>query len=385
MNPQTAPPSTHVAWLDSVRGLAALSVIGSHYVNSYDLPCQSSLCAELLSNTPLHIWWDGAAAVSMFFVLSGLVLSLKYFRHTKTPDLSGFSLIGYLLGRVWRIWPPYLAALFISILLHQLYQATADFLPSTIPRQNDWLPLLWGRDPNWENVYKDSFLLGMKMDTFFLPQAWTLNIELALSFLVPLGILAAARHSAWLVFFFLFAIKPLGLTPYLIHFMLGILLAKHHSELVGCLQQRGAYRKLLWLLAILLYTSGTTLNYPLPGALLSWMAALGSALLLLNTMASARSKNLLNLPLLRYVGKISYSIYLLHFAVLFTATPRFLVWLDASPKWFVPAWWLGLLFTIVGSIAVSALSYRWVEMPSMAIGKRLSRRFDAAKRGQTDY
>jgi hypothetical protein len=33
-----------------------------------------------MTYAPLRVWWDGAAAVSFFFVLSGLVLSLRHFR-----------------------------------------------------------------------------------------------------------------------------------------------------------------------------------------------------------------------------------------------------------------------------------------------------------------
>lgn len=141
---RSAKESAHLAWLDSVRGLAALAVVASHYVRGYDLPCRGGACDRLLSNTPLRIWWDGAAAVSLFFVLSGLVLSLRYFR----AGAAGFSradLAGYWLGRICRIWPPYLAALACSALLYQHYQAVSASLPGTLPQSNGWLPHMWGR------------------------------------------------------------------------------------------------------------------------------------------------------------------------------------------------------------------------------------------------
>jgi len=362
----------HVAWLDSVRGLAALTVIGSHYVNSYDLPCRSDFCNRLLSNTPLHFWWDGGAAVSLFFVLSGLVLSLRHFRHGHSPDLSRFSLSDYCIGRVCRIWLPYLVALSLSALLYQHYQAVAANLPSTLPKQNGWLPVMWGRPAGWADFFKDSFLLGMRMEMVYLPQAWTLSIELALSLLVPLGILLAGKSSSWLLFFCLFAIQPLGLSPFSFHFMLGILIAKHHGWLGQWLRLKTLARRCGWAVGVFLYTAGETLDGVINTYWMGWLTGLGSAVLLLAAFGSATAQKVLSWSWFRHVGKVSYSIYLIHFAVLINATPLFLSWLDASSAGFVSAWWLGLAANLVLSISLATFSYRWVEVPSMALGKRLA-------------
>lgn len=374
-----SPSPAHVAWLDSVRGLAALAVIGSHYVNSYDLPCRSDFCNRLLSNTPLHVWWDGGAAVGLFFVLSGLVLSLRHFRHGGSPDLSRFSLGDYWAGRVCRIWLPYLAALALSALLHRHYLAAKADLPATLPRQNDWLPYLWDRALGWGDFFQDSFLLGMRMDMAYLPQAWTLSIELGLSLLVPVGIMLAARSSLWLVFFSLFAIQPLGISPCLFHFMLGILLAKHHESLGLWLRGKTLCRRCAMVLGFLLYTSGETLSDHLPPSAVGYLAALGAGLLLLCSFASARLQKILSLPGFRFIGKVSYSIYLLHFAVLIIVTPSFLALLNAPAEGFYAAWWLGLAANLVLSTALAGLSYRFIEVPSMALGKRLGRRLAAQR------
>src|SRR4051794_39802460 len=99
----TDAPQTCISFLDSVRGIAALSVVANHYVLAYGMPKWQ----WVLSRTPLSIWWDGPAAVSMFFVLSGLVLSIKHFHATKNPSLHAFSIGGYCLARVCRIWVPF--------------------------------------------------------------------------------------------------------------------------------------------------------------------------------------------------------------------------------------------------------------------------------------
>jgi peptidoglycan/LPS O-acetylase OafA/YrhL len=104
----TTESLTHITAFDTVRGLAALSVVFSHFIGAYGWPTGSQAVKQALTYSPLHIVWDGFAAVSLFYVLSGLVLSIKYFRHTKRPDLSQYPLSQFLTSRVFRIWPPYL-------------------------------------------------------------------------------------------------------------------------------------------------------------------------------------------------------------------------------------------------------------------------------------
>jgi len=349
-------------------------VIGAHYVNSYDLPCQRDFCNRLLTYTPLHLWWDGGAAVSLFFVLSGLVLSLRYFRHGASADLSIFNLAKYFIGRVCRIWLPYLVALSISALLYQHYQ-TVLFNPPvvTIPEQNDWLPYLWGQGAGWKTFFQDSFLLGMRMEMVYLPQAWTLSIELVLSLLVPMGIFLAARSTLRLIFFTIFAIVFLCFSPFLFHFMLGVLIAKYQERLGSLLRTKTVSRRCIFVLGFILYTIGESLEDKVSSTLIGWLTGLGAGLLILVVFGSLRMQQVLSLSWLRYIGKVSYSIYLIHFAVLITATPLCLSLLNASPDWFVFAWWMGFAANLAISIFVASFSYRFIEVPSMALGKYLGR------------
>jgi hypothetical protein len=44
----------------------------------------------IASHTPLNVWWDRVAAVSLFLVLSGFVSCLKYFGHAGSSKAPGF-------------------------------------------------------------------------------------------------------------------------------------------------------------------------------------------------------------------------------------------------------------------------------------------------------
>ncbi len=83
--------------LDSLRGVAALTVVLHHF---------SRICPEnfthLLIRTPLRLLLAGDQAVILFFLLSGFVLTLPYKKNTS------LSYGPFLLRRVCRIYLPYL-------------------------------------------------------------------------------------------------------------------------------------------------------------------------------------------------------------------------------------------------------------------------------------
>jgi peptidoglycan/LPS O-acetylase OafA/YrhL len=388
MNSSPATPkaenSTHITAFDTVRGLAALSVVFSHYINFYGWPTKSIAVKQAWTYSPLHIVWDGFAAVSLFYVLSGLVLSIKYFRDTKHPELSQFQLPHFLTSRVFRIWPPYLA---IFLLSYGLRRWVGFFDGTTIPTASNLMFSSWDKSIPFLQLVQEGLLLRSG-DYFLVPQGWTLPIELAISFLVPVGILLASRNTGWLVFFTLLLIGPLGTTYFVFHFAAGILLARYYSEIRAWLEPRRGWKVAALLMGILLYTFRFTLPFYLSWELadsIPWLVTgIGSALLLMVVISSNRTRTILSLAWLRFIGKVSYSIYLIHFLVLIELTPRLLRLLNA-PKAALPyAWWMGLAFTVIATLGLAALSHHWLEMPSMAFGKSLLKRFTEWKlrRGQ---
>lgn len=362
----------HIAWLDSVRGLAALTVVASHYVLSYDLPCASLACDRLLTYSPLRFWWNGSGAVSLFFVLSGLALSLKHFRRGAKPDLSRFDLAEFCLARFCRLWPPYAVALALNFGLYRLYRAVAPSFPETAPPRNDWIPYLWeSHRVDWVDAVRESVLFDLPATVVYLPHAWTLAIELSLSLLLPVGLSLAARGMGWLAFFAIFALYPLGASPFIAHFALGLAIAAKRDAWATWLQNRPTIRRMSAILGVLLYTSGDLLADELGEKPLWLLSGLGAGLMLLYALASQRAQRILSLAGLRYIGKISYSLYLLHLGVLILATPWLLAPAGIAAGWRAFAWWVGLASVIGLSLLCAAVFHRLIEAPSMAMGKRL--------------
>src|SRR5271163_4433651 len=102
---QLGPPSVpaHVPSIDGLRAVAVLGVIAYH--------------ANFLPGSV------GARGVDLFFVISGLCLSLPVLRRA-----GDFQRTRFWINRCWRIVPPYWAALALFALL----SLTAFGLPSAL-------------------------------------------------------------------------------------------------------------------------------------------------------------------------------------------------------------------------------------------------------------
>ncbi len=126
--------------------------------------------------------------MSLFFVLSGLVLSIRHFRETPQPRLAGFDYLGFLVGRVCRIGLPYWAVLVASAALwHWSGIHAAGGPPVT-----KWSADLWQHRPTVGGVARQANLSNLDAGYELVPQAWTLAIEVVLSALVPAAVLVAA-------------------------------------------------------------------------------------------------------------------------------------------------------------------------------------------------
>ena len=100
--------------LDSLRGVAALVVVLGHlYLTVNDDG------ASGLFRTPLSPFVTGPAAVVLFFVLSGFVLSLPY------ASGRGRRYRAYAVGRLCRLYLPLLATVLLSAVLAWTFSGAA--------------------------------------------------------------------------------------------------------------------------------------------------------------------------------------------------------------------------------------------------------------------
>src|ERR1700688_4423193 len=97
-----------IAYLESIRGLAALQVLLLHFLGAFapdlvvSLPAGAGI-AGYIHLSPLYFLYDGYSAIYIFFALSGYVLTRAFERHLANPS-------SQVLARVVRLGLPALAA-----------------------------------------------------------------------------------------------------------------------------------------------------------------------------------------------------------------------------------------------------------------------------------
>jgi peptidoglycan/LPS O-acetylase OafA/YrhL len=106
-------PNHHYEELDSLRGLAAITVLIAHYSNLFMVQSGPYVrvgeFVQSVRRTPLFAVFAGHEAVMLFFVLSGFVLSLQFLKG-KPVDYGSFAI-----KRIFRIYVPYLIALGVAV------------------------------------------------------------------------------------------------------------------------------------------------------------------------------------------------------------------------------------------------------------------------------
>jgi peptidoglycan/LPS O-acetylase OafA/YrhL len=343
-------------YLDSVRGLAAFCVLICHINQVFGEGGMSAETARFY-----NILFNGHHAVSVFFVLSGLVLSYKYL---KIPEFS-LNYKDFAWRRFYRLFPAYWFFLIVLYLLTRQEHAFAKIEEVL-------------------NYIEEAFLYRNRAQIF--GGGWTLNIEMAVSLLMPILVLTMRHSRQW---FFYLTLISLVLTAYytvfLFHFCLGVWLAADFSTI-----QSGKYRSHwlyryryafvpVWLCLFSGYyvfegldkTEFLRIFVDLTGFHWHQVSGLMAFLLLIWIIGSERWQQFLRWQPFLWLGKISYSLYLVHWLVIF-------VWVNPNFEWFknlCSGSLLGarLLMAAVGigvSFLLAALLYRFVEKPCMDLAKR---------------
>jgi peptidoglycan/LPS O-acetylase OafA/YrhL len=316
------PPPRYTE-LDSLRGIAALTVVFHHfrYMQIGDGRLTGWHKILHLVTSPLTA---GRQAVFLFFALSGLVLSLPYLRR-KGQDYPTF-----LIRRVLRIYAPYLFALGLALIGAAIWHGPHG--------HGSWADLTWSEPISSHLVLQHILFIGnydwAQYNTVF----WSLVMEMRLSIIFP-ALFAAVlylRNTGALIaaLALVFAAPPLihrfpsweltlATLPIISIFIAGILLAKNVDTVNAWLRKIGTGGRLALAAACLfLYLESQHVYHFVSTAFdletpLVTIAAAGFIALAINSPLIC---GLLNSHVPRFLGRISYSLYLVHGTVLFALT-----------------------------------------------------------------
>ncbi len=353
-------------YVDALRGLAILGVIvvhTSHYGTS-NLP---HALAKIVS--------EGARGVQLFYVASAFTLFLSF----KSRSRQEHSPVrNFFLRRFFRIAPMYYLGICYYLIQDGLgpryWLGDATHITPLNILSN--FTFLHGLNPYWI--------------TSLVPGGWSIAVEMMFYALTPLlftFITTINRAFAlFLISLFLKAGLHLLLVKYQLIsseflwsqylyfyfpaqmpvFALGILLYFIVNESEEKNQLSG--KLLLLFSGILLFQIATKINLLLPNHLL-----FGLAFLILGVALSRYRFPLLVNPLITFIGKISFSMYLIHFAVLhWLAYFNFVDFFSHG----VLNYAVRLLLVIGLTAIVSSITYKLIEAPFQNIGKNIIKRLE---------
>lgn len=351
--------------LDSLRGIAALSVVFSHFTLMGPL--------LFLRKTPLRLLCGGHEAVVLFFMLSGFVLTLQLSKKNHITYMP------YMIRRICRIYIPYLAAIGISVMVF------STCFNGEVTWAGDWFNRSWNASLGINDISNHLRFLGQYPTSHLVPVIWSLVYEMRISLVFPLVVIFIVSAPSLLVFltaallsamvFFVF--NKTGIDPiqasinvywlmtlhYLFMFVIGGLLAKHRYAIFHHISTHRRNVVVL-LLGIVFYFFSRPMTMrvegTLNGFLFDWFITLGAAGLITSTITFAPLARLLTAKPLIYLGHISFSMYLFHTIVLLGIVHYFV-----GPPLLI----LALAFILV--FPVSALAYHFIEKPTIRIGTLL--------------
>ncbi|MBE7098918.1 acyltransferase family protein [Bacillus cereus] len=314
--------SKRIKELDSIRGLAALTVVFGHFCLM--LPS----FPNSIKFSPLRFLWAGGEAVIVFYVLSGFVLSMALY-YSKT------NYWGYLIKRFVRIYIPYYFWIIVTFVLFIL------FSPYEVVGLRDWFYDRWQGSITKLDIINHFVLLNNFFTENYNPVIWSLAQEMRISIVFPVLFLLFYKLNWKKTILFALSFSLISVFLNMLHigkaegfyngyadtlhftsmFMVGMLLFKHQEKLIYSYRNMKKFKKgflialgiILYLYSILIYgfsRNDTTF------LLKDWGVVMGVSIFIIMVMSNLKVKILLNKSVFVYLGEISYSIYLCHFPIM---------------------------------------------------------------------
>ncbi len=329
--------------LDSLRGIAALIVVVVHYLSAF-YPYtvygtsrgfeQHAVWEKIFFFPPFGVLTSGHLAVSLFFILSGYVLSYRYLGEPRQVK----KILASILKRPVRLG----GLVWFAVILCALMWNYGFFSNGAVPDLTGsklWLDYFWVGD---FNVYR--FLLDFTESSFskafiYDPPLWTIKFELYGSIMVYLFLLLTGDFkyrilvSILLIIFFESSLYE--------GFWLGVLVAdvRKNYTLRYFKKFKGAYCALFLILFLFFssypydvdqrFLAGTIYSFlPNTQSLRGGYPMIAALSVFVLVVSSARLKKYLSWSPLHFMGNISYGVYAIHFLVLGSLSARLFVFLN---------------------------------------------------------
>jgi peptidoglycan/LPS O-acetylase OafA/YrhL len=341
--------------LESLRGIAAFGVAWTHANMVF-------LIYEPFSYPSLLEWRDwifqaipAGAAVVLFFVLSGFVLGNSLKRDANP--------VRFAIRRIFRIFP----ALWLAVLL--TYTAQVLIVPS-LDRGlfTDWFINVFLLPVTIADLFRNLVLAKKSID----PVIWSLIPEVACSLMLPALVWLHQRTGQIGRFAILLCLAVAGhysgdgSTQYMVAFYAGFSLPEIIAPWLNSFYRAAIAAIAGWLLLCL----GNKYGVPYTSNMRE-VCTVGAVILISSIVAAPDAFRFLNARPLRFIGRLSFSFYLLHLPALFLLSATVLAMPALKPQNECGAIILATA-SVMMALCLAALSHRFIELPGIALGRRIA-------------
>jgi peptidoglycan/LPS O-acetylase OafA/YrhL len=356
------PHQKYQLGFDTLRGFAAAFVAFGHcWWATYPIFAATQHVAPFIAyNTK---------GVPIFAVLSGFLI----YRSGLLAVGSVTQLRAYIVRRFFRIYPVYFLGILLSLVMGQ-YVSGANFSQAGYLISDIFMFASF----NWPGGFAN-------------PPTWSLYVEVAFYAVLPLAILA---------------VGPRRMVALCIVLLIASILADYPSRFfvlwryffIGIIASEASKKLSLWP-ALLAFGIGTVLViYDMGGTPHDWLGrlgvgqvhddgstlglGLGCGLILASLPQLPMIGAALNVPPLRILGVISYSVYITHFFYIRANFPEIALFTQAGTAPLYqhfqqiapfPAWYLPLVF-FPGVLFWGAISFLLIERPGIILGRLILKR-----------
>jgi peptidoglycan/LPS O-acetylase OafA/YrhL len=389
-----------IAYLESIRGLAALQVLLLHFLAAFapdlvfSLPATAAV-AGYIHLSPLYFLYDGYSAVYIFFALSGYVLTRSFERHLAQPS-------SQVLARIIRLGLPALAATLVAAVV--MLSFGKPNVAAGAVSGSAWFASQWNTEVSILSVIRDGIVNALFLGYRDLPGVaflapwqqpvehslvaplWTLSIEFYGSMIILLLCWCARRSRAlWWSVVLLGAIFTVR-SAYICFFVGHLLATFHRAERPAPVSKLLpifliVFGVLLCVLAEIwqpqwlksLCTDPTYLLFPGQFAPMQ-QKTFGAVLVLVGIIDLEVARGFLSKPWLVARSKLSFPLYLVHWPILFGPAAALFLLLDGMVGIGlarVGAILAGICLAFVCSMFFLSVDRRALEW-SRALRKRLS-------------
>ncbi len=351
--------NSKLIYLDGLRGIASLIVVFHHLILTYFWGMYSGSINQikfpfeyLYASTPLNLFYAGNFAVCIFFILSGYVLAHKFFIEY---DLS--KLASSVFRRYFRLAIPVILTVFIIYIIERLGLFHNDSMSDFVGSGN------WIRDAVYNSADIKELFKEITSQSIFLSESrkylnvlWTLSYEFKGSMLVFL--IVFLRKYVKIKKFFYIGLILLTFQTYYLGFVLGVcFLELEFSKQLEKYKPNYVVQVLL-LCIVIYFGSVASKEFPLyawwynlteslivdPWVFAHYIAA--TALMYLVIVNNVMQK-VLSLKPMRFLGRISFGLYLIHLVVISSFSLWFTSYLNDQGIGYINGFIINALISIV--------------------------------------